>query len=249
MKVQILLLIPMAFLLPSGTWAGEIIGGQEAQPHSRPYMAYLSIQRTGKTYICGGFLVAKNFVLTAAHCKGEKITVTLGAHNIREREQSQHKISVSRQILHPRYNKKTYKNDIMLLQLHHNAHLTKEIGLIDLTSAHGRVSPGTMCSVAGWGKTILTDSSDTLQEVNLLVISDKTCDNQYPHYYSSSMLCAGDPDDQKSVYHGDSGGPLVCCGVAVGIVSTGFKNSIAPPAVYTRISHFVPWITDTMRGI
>uniref|UniRef100_A0A8C0GXU8 Peptidase S1 domain-containing protein n=1 Tax=Chelonoidis abingdonii TaxID=106734 RepID=A0A8C0GXU8_CHEAB len=46
---------------------GEIIGGQEAQPHFRPYMAYLKIQREEKKRVCGGFLVSKNFVLTAAH--------------------------------------------------------------------------------------------------------------------------------------------------------------------------------------
>ncbi|CAM4646189.1 mast cell protease 1A isoform X1 [Caretta caretta] len=249
MKVQILLLLPMAFLLPPGAWAGEIIGGQEAQPHSRPYMANLEIRRGDKSYRCGGFLVKTNFVLTAAHCKGDEITVTLGAHNIRQRERSQQKIPVRRQILHPRYNRDTISNDIMLLQLQHKARLTEEVGLIDLTSAHRRVRPGTMCSVAGWGRTSLTDTPNTLQEVNLLVISDETCYKRYRYYYPSSMLCAGDPDDQKSIYLGDSGGPLVCRGVAEGIVSKCIRNSIRPPAVYTRISHFMPWITDTMRGI
>ncbi|EMP26407.1 Mast cell protease 1A [Chelonia mydas] len=151
----------MAFLLPPGAWAGEIIGGQEAQPHSRPYMANLEIRRGDKSYRCGG---AENFMLTAAQCNGDEITVTLGAHNIRQRERSQQTIPVRRQILHPRYNRDTISNDIKLLQ-------------------------------------------------------------------------------------GDSGGPLVCCGVAEGIVSKCIRNSIAPPAVYTRISHFMPWITDTMRGI
>lgn len=85
-------------------------------------------------------------------------------------------------------------------QLQHKARLTEEVGLIDLTSAHHRVRPGTMCSVAGWGRTSLTDTPNTLQEVNLLVISDETCYNRYRYYYPSSMLCAGDPDDQKSTY-------------------------------------------------
>lgn len=34
-------------------------------PHSRPYMALLKV---GKRSICGGALVAKDWVLTAAHC-------------------------------------------------------------------------------------------------------------------------------------------------------------------------------------
>ncbi|XP_053902352.1 cathepsin G-like [Malaclemys terrapin pileata] len=154
----------MAFLLPPGAGAGEIIGGQEAQPHSRPYMAYLKIQCGNEMFSCGGFLVAENFVLTAAHCEGDEISVTLGAHRISEQERSQRKLPVRRQIRHPRYNRETTNNDITLLQ-------------------------------------------------------------------------------------GDSGGPLVCCGVAEGIVSKGIENSTGPPAVYTRISHFMPWITDTMRGI
>nr|XP_023968242.1 cathepsin G-like [Chrysemys picta bellii] len=157
----ILILLLVAFLLPPGAGAGEIIGGWEAKPHSRPYMAYLEIQHGVSRSLCGGFLVSENFVLTAAHCNGNEITVKLGAHNISKEERSQQEIPVHRQILHPQYDNKTTNNDIMLLQ-------------------------------------------------------------------------------------GDSGGPLVCQQTAQGIVSWGSKLG-TPPAVYTRVSTFIPWIRKTMR--
>ena len=48
----------------------KITEGQEAKPHSRPYMAYLQFKTSKGTHIYGGFLVREDFVLTAAHCQG-----------------------------------------------------------------------------------------------------------------------------------------------------------------------------------
>ncbi|XP_009469887.1 PREDICTED: cathepsin G-like [Nipponia nippon] len=45
---------------------------------------------------------------------------------------------------------------------------------------------------------------------------------------------------------GDSGGPLVCNGKAHGIVSYGLKYCIFPK-VFTRVSHFEPWIRKELR--
>uniref|UniRef100_A0A8C8S451 Peptidase S1 domain-containing protein n=1 Tax=Pelusios castaneus TaxID=367368 RepID=A0A8C8S451_9SAUR len=217
---------------------GEIIGGWEAKPHSRPYMAYLNIKHGNKNYNCGGFLVSENFVLTAAHCNGDKITVTLGAHNIRENERSQQVIRTFRQFSHPDYDNQPHNNDIMLLQLAQKAKLNKWVRPITLPFAKQRVKPGTKCSVAGWGRIRANDdksASDKLQEVNVEVLKDGQNDSQS---CSPSVACF--------ISQGDSGGPLVCGKRALGIVSWG---PYFPPGVYTKISTFIPWIQETMKRL
>uniref|UniRef100_A0A8C0GXS1 Peptidase S1 domain-containing protein n=1 Tax=Chelonoidis abingdonii TaxID=106734 RepID=A0A8C0GXS1_CHEAB len=219
---------------------GEIIGGQEAQPHFRPYMAYLKIQREEKKRVCGGFLVSKNFVLTAAHCKGDNITVILGAHDITKQEQSRQVIRVRRAYPHQDYDNKPHNNDIMLLKLEHNAHLNEYVSPIPLPMAHQQMRPGTVCSVAGWGRT----------SAKVVVMQDAACprdpDLIYHDYNPSTMMCVGDPEMGRSSFKGDSGGPLVCQQTAQGIFSWGSEEG-TPPAVYTRVSTFILWIQKTMR--
>ncbi|MEE6487442.1 hypothetical protein FKM82_014901 [Ascaphus truei] len=64
-----LLLLPFLLSQPS-TCAGRIrhgiIGGWEAEPHSRPYMVYCMVDGSS----CGGSLIAPDWVMTAAHCYG-----------------------------------------------------------------------------------------------------------------------------------------------------------------------------------
>nr|XP_025043900.1 granzyme B-like [Pelodiscus sinensis] len=244
----------MAFLLPPGTWTGEIIGGHEAEPHSRPYMAYLRVRRTKKLSKCAGFLVKPNIVLTAAHCQGEIITVVLGAHNVSQWEPSQQVIPVQRQIPHPQYNDTPKNNDIMILQLQGKAQRNRYVDFIKLPSAKQRVRPKTKCSVAGWGRTSLEKKqmSDTLWEADVAVMEDAGCprnqDEPYPYYDATTMMCVGDPDEGSSSFKGDSGGPLVCGKKAQGIVSWGPEDG-TPPAVYTRVTAFIPWIQKTMKDL
>ncbi|XP_044841351.1 granzyme H-like [Mauremys mutica] len=248
----ILILLPVAFLLPPGAGAGEIIGGWEAQPHSRPYMASLKIQRGNKSVRCGGFLVSENFVLTAAHCNGDKIIVVLGAHDITNEERSQQVITVSRAYPHQDYDKESHNNDIMLLELAERAKLNRWVGTIALPCANERVKPGAVCSVAGWGGTS-TECESTparLQEVDVVVMQDAAClrnpNGPYHNYNSSSMMCVGDPKMGKDSWKGDSGGPLVCGKTAQGVVSWGPPT---PPGVYVKVSTFIPWIRATMRKL
>uniref|UniRef100_A0A8C0ZPQ8 Peptidase S1 domain-containing protein n=1 Tax=Castor canadensis TaxID=51338 RepID=A0A8C0ZPQ8_CASCN len=220
------LLLLLAFILPPG-----IIGGREARPHSHPYMAYLQIQTPEGLRVCGGFLVREDFVMTAAHCWGSSIIVTLGAHNIHRQERTQQHITVRRAIRHPGYDEQITRNDIMLLQVLKN----RFVRPVALPQAGKRLRPGALCTVAGWGLLSLNRRTDVLQEVQLRVQRDRDCSRRFSIYTAQTQICVGSPRERKSAFRGDSGGPLVCNNVAQGIVSYGDRNG-TPPAVFTRIS-------------
>ncbi|XP_052590236.1 granzyme B-like [Peromyscus californicus insignis] len=243
-----LLLFLLAFSLPPRTKAGEIIGGHEAKPHSRPYMAYLEITDGGITRRCGGCLIREDFVLTAAHCNGSKIIVTLGAHNIKEQEETQQIIPVARIIPHPAYNHQKILNDIMLLKLEKKAKRTKAVRPLNLPRRKVYVKPGDVCSVAGWGRIAPGGKfPNTLQEVELEIQKDQECESHLEDYYNkTNEICAGDPKIKRASYRGDSGGPLLCNKVVAGIVSFGHKDGSAPRA-FTRVSGFLSWIKKMME--
>ena len=46
----------------------KIVNGEEVEAGTYPWFVSL---RVGEQYVCGGFLVSPQFVLTAAHCLGE----------------------------------------------------------------------------------------------------------------------------------------------------------------------------------
>ena len=61
----------------------KIVGGNEATPHSYPWMAALFVD---DAWFCGATLISDEWVLTAAHCAHDAshMRVMLGAHNVQQ---------------------------------------------------------------------------------------------------------------------------------------------------------------------
>ncbi|XP_041490016.1 granzyme F-like [Microtus oregoni] len=244
-------LILLTFLLPLGPGAEEIIGGHEVKPHSCPYMAYItSFHDDGKRHCCGGFLVKDNFVLTAAHCMGSSMNVTLGAHAIRIQEETRQFIPVAEVIPHPAYNSQDSSNDIMLLKLERKAKRTNAVRPLPLPRANAQVRAGKVCYLIGWGRKSFHDTKETkiLQEAVLIIQDDQKCKKLFHRYSKTMQICAGDPKKVEAAFKGDSGGPLVCNNRAYGVLSYG-KNQTISSGIFTKVVSFLPWIKRSMKPL
>ncbi|XP_042337547.1 serine protease 57-like [Plectropomus leopardus] len=230
----------------NGAHGTHIVGGRDAGPHSRPYMASLQVQ--GR-HICGGALVKEDFVLTAAHCQLRiPYTVVLGADSLTANETTKQQFNTSRSIPHPDYD--GHANDIMLLKLNGSAQLTEAVQLISLR--RGRLRTSSLCLTAGWGD--VGDNGtipDRLQEVNVTTLSRGTCRRRWRGVpITRAMVCGVGGRIFQGFCSGDSGGPLVCDGAAAGVVSFSGRRCGDPrtPDVYTRASSFREWIISVLNN-
>ena len=93
----------------------RIVNGASAVPHSWPWMAILETLNTtsGKfRHHCGGSLVQRQFIVTAAHCMVfapsrnlSHFRIRLGDHDRSVSEPSEQVFKVVRSIVHPLYDK------------------------------------------------------------------------------------------------------------------------------------------------
>ncbi|XP_058643347.1 granzyme B-like isoform X2 [Onychostoma macrolepis] len=220
-------LLLLVICLAGGMGSG-IIGGKEAKPHSRPYMA--SIQYKNH-HTCGGMLIREDYVLTAAHCLNDNVhcdqnhfEVVLGVHNISKVEKSQQRIPVIKCIPHTKFkqnNTMDYSYDIMLLKLKNKAKLNKFVKVMPLPKKNGKTPANVKCSIAGWGsKTPKGEqASDVMQEVKLKLQFSFECKNKWKQYFNSERMICSVSDGKHAFCSGDSGSPFICNTKPQGIAS------------------------------
>ncbi|XP_050692251.1 trypsin-1-like [Eriocheir sinensis] len=248
---------------------GKIKGGSVARPGEFPWLVSIRTSGPSSGHYCGGALIHKKFVLTAAHCvyrsQPKRVSVVAGEHDLDAKNPQRQLLSVKEVIFHANFSKR-YINDIALLELATEAQWTKQVQPLCLPDREADGVKELMdLTVAGWGKTDeLANggvSARVLQKVVIRVLARNQCQQWYSTEAGQqvqlfdSHLCAGYENGEKDACQGDSGGPLLTTPDAagrrtcVGVVSAGIGCGRPHlPGLYTRVSRYIDWILDHMKA-
>lgn len=252
----------------------RVVGGDPADEGAWPWQVVLYLLNSNGEYstICGGSLIDKSWVLTAAHCilspEAKKYRIVEGTNTITRilRPHGKgHALVIQAIIRHESYDAKGTRNDIALLKLASPA-FSQPVAL-----AFPEGSPletlGRMTTVTGWGAVRSynpdnwTDPAtreklkpwdpryflDRLQQADMPITDCKLLPQSWQSFIDHRNLCTHEPDEKKSSCQGDSGGPLVAkqengSFAQIGIVSFGGNPCDKGPSVFTRVSAFKGWI-------
>lgn len=258
----------VAGLLLMAAPASAIVGGRTTDPNQWRWMVAVTnpdiVDRAG---LCGGTLVARDWVMTAAHCvydsdnsrfvDASRLRVRVGSHR---RTSGGEVIRVSRIHAHPSYDSVEDVYDVALLKLAASAPENLGVAAFPDLATHNRIAPlGTRATALGWGVAgVITPScradpsgagcptlSDFLREVDLPLRSSP-CGS----VDSRAEFCAGG-EAGKDTCNSDSGGPLLVQdgGVwrQIGITSSGGPQCDGSRGgTYARVATFHEWIRETI---
>lgn len=233
----------------------RIVGGVPTTIEKHPWQVALDVTFDDATFLCGGSIIAKTWVLSAAHCFSPDeptagVRVKTGATDYENEGQW---LEVEKVIVHESYDPETSDNDIALVKLKRAPALGH---VIPLASPSEFMDAGQPLEVTGWGATSEGgELAVQLLEASVPYVPNATCNEpqSYAGTVTPNMICAGHREGGVDSCQGDSGGPLVwrtrLGPILVGVVSHGEGCARQLKyGVYTNVAHYLAWIRNTMAS-
>ncbi|XP_066997773.2 transmembrane protease serine 9 isoform X2 [Anabrus simplex] len=224
-------------------------GFRKATIQEFPYQVLLFMDSGG---ICGGTILSKKFVLTAAHCVTlRNSSAPMPARNLRVMaklinmsEPGSQEYRVQKLIIHPKYNSVNFSNDLALLKVEQSFVFSTRVGSVP--RRNGPLSPAEDgCVVSGWGNINQTNiQQQVLQYVTVDIFTRNNCSQLYGTQLENDKFCARGTENTNTCM-GDPGGPLTCGNELVGVVSAGIfcgNKSNSGIRVYTDVYKHKDWI-------
>ena len=240
-----------------------VVGGTYSPLDRYPYIVSLqySLSAAGYKHTCGGALIAKDIILTAAHCYKQSYNhlprVIVGDHNLINSNDGGEQFVTRQLISHPEWDRRLLSNDIMLIQIYGSSSRNP----IKLNEQSNFPVSRQELDILGWGASRQDGKiyPDTLKETKLDYITNKDCFNMVADAFKT-LMCTMDLDGvlDEGICYGDSGGPLIAKGesglpsddILVGIVSALLPPCASPnPDYYSRVSGYYGWIRQTVCSI
>ncbi|RZB40648.1 Trypsin and/or CUB domain containing protein [Asbolus verrucosus] len=233
----------------------RIIGGHETGVNEFPLMGGLIDASTTELF-CGASIISERYALTAAHCllhqEPTNVGLLVGDHNLTTGTDTA-AAALYRVVEfkpHPFYDSSVQQNDIAVVKTQLPIKFSVYVGPVCLPFRYTLADFYSATVIAlGWGFLDFSGpKSDTLQEVDLSVVSNTECAASIPDPISANQICTY--ASMRDACLSDSGGPLLWQDPhtrklqLVGIISYGIGCATKKPGVNTRVTSYLSWIAS-----
>ncbi|EDW28005.1 GL27273 [Drosophila persimilis] len=239
----------LASLARSGP-EGRVTGGTAATAGSWPWI--VTLQNVYGYHICGGVIIDKDWILTAASCvaglRPRNVIVVTGTTDWWDLYAIYYIVDSIH--VHCNFDQPLYHNDVALLHMADSIEFNENTTSITLADID-ELQEGEKLTFAGWGSPTASGTYERyLQEASGTYVPVEQCRTELGGTEDVDLghvcvqLAAG-----KGACHGDTGGPLIDeQNRLVGIGNWGVPCGLGYPDVYARTAFYHDWLRTTMNG-